>query len=158
MNESTMAERPVSTRVRRITDVLYNYWEEKRGSHPYPCVSDIDPEELADVWSNCFIVQLHHIQHKENYNFTYFGEALQRAYTHDLTDTAVKYVVSPHADHLACQYEKVLKTGKPLIDGNAYENRDHIKVLYRQVLLPLRCNDSDEVGFVLGGMRYKLKP
>ena len=158
MKESTTSTQSVSAKIRRITDVLHSYWEEKRGEKDCPCVSDINPDELADVWSNCFILQLHQIEHKENYHFTYFGEALQRAYTHDLTDMAVKYVVSPHADHLASQYEKVFKTGKPIIDDNEYENRDHITVLYRQILLPLTCDKTNEIGFILGGMRYKLKP
>ncbi len=158
MSESTTSERPVSAKIRRITDVLHSYWEEKRGDKPFPQVSDIIPKDLEDVWGNCFIVQLHHIKNKENYSFTYFGEALQRAYARDLTDTPVKYVVSPHADHLASQYEKVLNTGQPLEDDSSYENRDHITVLYRQILLPLAYDKTGEIGFVLGGMRYKLKP
>lgn len=157
MTDSTTIERP-SAKVRRITDVLLNYWDELRGERPMPCIDDIDIEAISDVWSNCFIVQLHHIKNKENYSFTYFGESLQRAFAHDLTDTPVKYLVSPHAERLATQYEKVLTSQQPLVDDNSYENRDHITVLYRQILLPMACDKSGEVGFILGGMRYKLKP
>lgn len=143
---------------KRITDILRNYWEKLRGDRPYPLESEIDPEALGEVWSHCFMVQLLDIKKKENYSFTYFGDSLQGAYAKDLTDTPVKYVVSPHAEHLAEQYDKVLKTGQPLIDEDSYTNRDHVTVLYRQCLLPLGCKSEDGIAFILGGMRYKLKP
>jgi hypothetical protein len=149
---------PTKGRIRRITDVLHQYWDNKRGDRPYPMLSDINPDDLDDVWNSCFVVQLHHIQNKENYCFTYFGEILQRAYTRDLTDVAIKYLVTPHADHLAEQYEKVLKTGEPIIDESSYENRDHITVSYRQCLLPVGLDDDGSIGFILGGIRYKLQP
>lgn len=146
-------------KVRRITDVLLHYWEELKQARPFPLVSEVDAEQISDVWNNCFLVQLQHIKNKENYSFTYFGEALQRAFATDLTDVPVKYLVSPHAERLASQYEKVMQTGEPIIDDNIYENRDHIKVMYRQILLPLASEDAPEnVAFILGGMRYKMKP
>lgn len=159
MNQSTLDVRNAPIKIRRITDVLTYHWDEIRGDKPFPSIDDLNADMLADVWSNCFIVQLKHIKNKENYSFAYFGEALQRAFATDLTDTPVKYLISPHADHLASQYEKVLQSQAPLTDCSVFENRDHIKIYYRQVLLPLASDENEnEVGFILGGMRYKLKP
>lgn len=137
---------------RRITLQLLSYWEKLRKGRTMPQETDIDPDDIAELWENCFLVHVADL-HKEGYNYTYLGDGIKKAYQGEL-DAGVSGLVSPNAEKLADCYMEILNTAKPLIDEGEFTNAQGDLVKYRQCMLPLGRDGRVEA--IFGGMRYKL--
>lgn len=139
---------------RRITLRLLAYWERIRRDRQMPTEEDINPEDIRDLWDNCFLVHTADLG-KPDYNYTYMGEALNEAYCFGLSESDKEFLpVSPHADHLTAHYSKVIESCKPIVDEGEFRNLHNHKVLYRQCLLPL--GENGKVVAIFGGMRFKI--
>ncbi len=140
---------------RRITEKLLRYWLKTRGNKPYPKESDIDFEELSDIWDNCFLVQVFGKNSKPPYKYTYLGKDLIAAYGGDITsDEVSKTIVSPYTKRVQKKFEELLKSKKPVSDDAEYVDSKKLKIKYRQVLVPLG-NEKGDIEYILGGMRWK---
>lgn len=139
---------------RRITQRIYQYWESICRGRSMPEESDLDPEALGDDWPHCFLLQTRDINHIEQFNFTYIGEGILRAYQHASLDANNLFLVGPNAFHLAPHFLHVVTTGTPLIDHNHFYTDTGQRVLFRQVLLPI--GKDGKVESVFGGMLFKL--
>lgn len=140
---------------RRITLRLLAYWEKIRGSRLMPHEDDIDPDDIADLWDNCFLVHVTDLK-KPDYNYTYLGDAIALAYQGDLLADASEEIVSPHASKLSVCYDQIISTKKPVVDEGVFRNHHNDIVKYRQCLLPL--GEGEEVQAIFGGMRYRIFP
>lgn len=140
---------------RRITIRLLAYWERLRGKRDMPTEEDIDPDDLQDLWDNCFLIHVKDLS-KPDYNYTYLGTAIIEAYRSGLSESDPGRLISPNADKLAHSYSEIVKTGKPVIEEDEFRNLHNDIVKYRQCLLPLGHNGT--VDAIFGGMRFKIFP
>jgi hypothetical protein len=138
---------------RRINVRLVAYWERIRAGRAMPGENDVDPEDLADLWDYCFLVQVRDLK-KADYNYTYLGSAIVEAYRSGLSAETPDSVVSLNANRLASNYTRVIEERRPVIDEGEFLNARNDTVKYRQCLLPL--GHGEVVESILGGMRFKI--
>ncbi len=140
---------------RRLSLRLLRYWHEKRGSRQLPIENDIDPEELGADWEFCFLLQSRDVANIEDYNFTYLGEKIMKAYFDKAIDEHNQFMVGPNAFRLSSHFSRVLETNAPVLDEGEFETVHGRRVLYRQVLLPLGAPGKG-IEAIFGGMNYKI--
>ena len=140
---------------RRITLRLIAYWEKMRKGKAMPTEDDIDPDYLKDLWDYCFLIHVKDLD-KPDYNYTYLGDEIKKAYQGELSGSECGEVASPNAKELAVSYEKVIKNCTPLLDEGEFVNMHNDVVKYRQCLLPL--GENGKVDAIFGGMRFKIFP
>lgn len=143
---------------RRSPEILIAHWDRLRGERQFPSEEDLNMEALDDLgfWEDCFIIQTRDIAQQKDYNYTYIGSHITKAYGEDLNGVSVYSFTSPQADNLALKYEEVLETRVPVIDEGDFMNAKNIRVRYRQCLVPLGRDNT--IDTILGAMRYKLYP
>lgn len=139
---------------RRITQRIYDYWDQLRGDHPMPREEDIDPDVLGEDWQHCFLLQTRDIDHIEQFNFTYLGEGILNAYKHAGIETDNLYLIGPNAFYLAPLFMDVVHTREPRIEENHFTSSNGSQVHYRQCLLPLG-NKSKQVEAIFGAVLFK---
>ena len=140
---------------RRLGLRLLRYWNEKRGQRAMPVENDIDPEELSTDWDFCFLLQARDVANIQDYNFTYLGENIMKAYFDKSLDAHNQFMVGPNAFRLSTHFSRVLDSKEPVMDEGEFATVQGRKVLYRQVLLPLGQED-DSVDAIFGAMNYKI--
>ncbi|MBX9727190.1 MAG: PAS domain-containing protein [Rickettsiales bacterium] len=140
---------------RRLGLRLLRYWQEKRGLRVLPIENDIDPEELGQDWDYCFLLQSRDVANIEDYNFTYLGNKIMKAYFDKRIDEHNQFMVGPNAFRLSKHFTQVLDTKQPVLDEGEFETLHGRRVLYRQVLLPLGDLDKG-IEAIFGGMNYKI--
>lgn len=140
---------------RRLSLRLLRYWQEKRGLRVLPIENDIDPEELGQDWDYCFLLQSRDVANVEDYNFTYLGTKIMKAYFDKSIDEHNQFMVGPNAFRLSKYFAQVLETKEPVLDEGEFETVHGRRVLYRQVLLPLGNLDKG-IEAIFGGMNYKI--
>ena len=118
-----------------------------------PSETDINPEDISDLWDYCFLVHTKDLN-KADYTFTYLGPAVLDAYRGGLSGNDVNGVIAPHIGRLTEHYTQIQKTHKPVIDEGEFLNLNNQVVKYRQCLLPL--GEKNRVDAIFGGMRYKI--
>lgn len=139
----------------RITLRLLSYWEKLRRGRPMPSEQDINPEDIGDLWANCFLVHVRDLEQRD-YHYAYLGQAIVDAYRLSLSQDDPGELASPDAGHLAGSYAAVAQSRKPLVEDGEFRNSHHELVKYRQCLLPL--GEGGEVLAVFGGMRFRIFP
>jgi hypothetical protein len=140
---------------RRLGLRLMRYWNDKRGLRAMPVENDLDPEELGADWEKCFLLQSRDVANIQDYNFTYLGESIMKAYFDTSLDAHNQFMVGPNAFRLSTHFSRVIETRAPVLDEGEFLTLHGRKVLYRQVLLPLGQNDG-VVEAIFGGMNYKI--
>ncbi len=151
MAMSASHTQPSEDEERRVNLLLLEYWETIRGDRPFPHENDIDPEAIASMWDNCFLIQVRDIENVEDYNYTYLGNNIRKAYNEDGISEDNGCVVSPNANRLSHSFKTVLEMKRPLITEGEFENAQGVMVSYRQALLPL--GTEGVVESILGAMR-----
>jgi hypothetical protein len=140
---------------RRLSLRLLRYWHELRATRPMPEESDIDPEMLGADWDFCFLLQARDVANIADYNFTYLGAKIMRAYFDRSIDEHNQFMVGPNAYRLSSHFSRVLETSAPVLDEGQFETLQGRIVLYRQVLLPIGRAGLG-VESIFGGMNYKI--
>ena len=140
---------------RRLTLRLLRYWHELRGIRAMPEENDIDPDEIGEDWGFCFLLQSRDIANIQDYNFTYLGDHIRRAYFDGAIDVHNEFLVGPNAYRLGNHFSRVIETAAPVIDEGEFITLHGRRVLYRQALLPLG-NENKGVEAIFGGMNYKI--
>jgi hypothetical protein len=140
---------------RRLSLRLMRYWSEKSGQRAMAIENDIDPEELGADWDFCFLLQARDVANIQDYNFTYLGENIMKAYCDTALDAHNQFMVGPNAFRLSTHFTRVLDSKAPVLDEGEFATLHGRRVLYRQVLLPLgQTNGAVEA--IFGGMNYKI--
>lgn len=142
---------------KRITAILKKYWDDLLNGRRFPAENEVKSSDLADIWDNCFIVKADNSSKKDDYQYTYLGQNIIKAYGKDLTGLNIKSstLAAPEASHLANEYERVLALKRPVMDtGEMNISKDEV-LKYRQILLPLG-DDGVNITAILGGMSYKV--
>lgn len=138
---------------RRITLRLVAYWEYVRGTRHMPAEGDINPDDIEDLWDNCFLVHTKDL-HQPGYRYTHMGHHVAAMCTAGLGNDTNESLERFHTSHLSRHFQKVIDTGKPVIEEGGMTNALGHTVLYRQCLLPL--GNGTQVDAVLGAIRYKI--
>ncbi len=139
----------------RINERLLSYWRSLKPHNSLPVESQIDPQELADVWDSCFLVNVQ--PHSDaRYEYTMMGASLVEAYGDDMTGkTVCETLLYPHPKPLFQAFDRVVQTAEPLIEDNSFTNPAGMLVKYRLCLLPLARQDGGVPAYILGGMKWK---
>jgi hypothetical protein len=141
---------------RRITSILKDYWEYIKEQRSFPSLSEINKEEISEIWSNCFIVKADNSCYSpDDYEYVSLGDNVKKAFGEDLTGMTIEQMQLPEAKHLAEKYEKVLATKLPVYDAGELSLENDQSVLYRQILLPLGENGIT-IKAIIGAMSYKI--
>jgi hypothetical protein len=142
----------LSGKHQRITEVLQDYWQQKRKGHAIPEDADIDPKELGELWEHCFLVQK---LPGDSYQYVHMGSAIIEAYGDDLTGSEIcKKLVGKLHEPLVKKFNEALATNQPVLDENVFINTRQMEVKYRGCFLPLQGKRADQ-RYVLGGMKWK---
>lgn len=134
---------------RRLTHRLVGYWERVRAGRIMPSETDINPDDLAELWDDCFLVHTSDLK-MEDYNYIYLGVNIAHMYQDGVKGDLEHF----NASKLSKSFQKVIDTKKPVLEEGGIVNASGRTVLFRQCLLPLGKNN--EVEAILGGIRYKL--
>ena len=140
---------------RRLTLRLLRYWQELRGNRAMPIETDIDPDRLGADWDYCFLLQSRDVANIQDYNFTYLGAKIMKAYFDKAIDEHNQFMVGPNAYRLSGHFSRVIETAAPVVDEGEFATLHGRRVLYRQVLLPLGTHQG-KVEAIFGGMNYKV--
>lgn len=136
---------------RRITLRLLSYWEKLRRDREMPSEWELNPEDIGDLWDNCFLVHTKDL-HRPDYRFSYVGPAILRAFHGD--SVMNRNDNHPHSESLLEHYTRIMNTLKPVVEEGQFVNSQGQVVKYRQCLVPLGNNGKVEA--IFGGMRYKI--
>lgn len=140
---------------RRLSVRLLRYWNALCDGRAMPVETDIDPDALGKDWDYCFLLQARDVANIQDYNFTYLGRKILKAYFDKGIDEHNPFMVGPNAFRLSGHFSKVIETAAPVLDDGEFNNLQGRRVLYRQVLLPLGAT-SEQVEAIFGGMNYKI--
>lgn len=138
---------------RRFPNNLRVYWNKKRGAKPFPFEQEIDPDELGPTWDYCFLVQVRDILNVQDYNYTYLGEGIIRAYRGDIFDQHNESMIGPNAHALSKSFRRVMETRAPILEDGEFVALTGKRVKYRQCMLPLG-NEQGEVDAIFGGLSF----
>lgn len=135
----------------RLTYNLLAYWEERRGEREFPSLRDIEPADLEDLWSYCFVLDVRSFV--DTPYFHYLGPALAKfsgiflSGNHDWSSTLLRMAV--------CHFREALQRRAPVLVEDELTLYDTRKLLFRSTLLPLSENGRD-IDFVLGAANGKI--
>jgi hypothetical protein len=136
----------------RINQRLNDYWETIRGQRAMPDESDVTPQDIADIWPNCFLVHVG----SDGYQYDYLGEAILDAYGDDLRGRPIcEALIYPHPPQLLDSFTKVSESGVPCTTEEIFTNAQGVEIKYRSCVLPLTHKHQKHVAFLLGGMKWK---
>jgi len=139
----------------RCHDQLLNYWKKICKGREFPHESDIDPEEIADIWDYCFLISLDDVVKRIGYRYSYMGAALVGAFGDDASnpDMALRLLSSTRVPNIK-KIDEVLNEKHPVIDEGEFVNSHHMNVRYRTCIVPLGYDDG-QVSHLFGVMRWK---
>lgn len=138
----------------RYNQRLQKYWDKLRGERPFPSESEINPDDLKDIWGSCFLISIDDVTRRLGYRYSYLGEELIEAFGDDANDPEVAMRLLSTGD-TPKKFDEVIKTQKPVLDESEFMNLKHLHIRYRACLLPLGYKDG-EVSHILGCMRWKI--
>lgn len=134
---------------------LREYWDELRGSRPFPAEHEIDPERMAEMWPSCFLISIDDVTHRLGYRYSYLGEELIEAYGDDANyPDVVMRLVATSGSSMVRKFDEVVKQRLPVMDESHFVNLKHVTIHYRTCMLPLGYREN-EVSHILGCMRWR---
>ena len=140
---------------RRINHRLISYWEALKGRRNFASESDIDIEELSDIWSSCFLIKVDHIDGKHALKFTYLGQDLIEAFSNDFTGLNFdSQVESSYGIMLNKTAMEVLSIKEPVVVEDEFTNDKNLLIKSRYCMLPL-SDDDININYILGGMKWR---
>ena len=139
---------------RRIATILLDYWNQQRGERAFPTEHDIDPDALKDVWNNCFLLQARDIERRDDFNYSFLGTNIIRAYRGSAMQPDDSGMVGPNAAQLSNSFAVVLENKSPIEEDGEFLALDGTRVQYRQCLLPLG-EENGRITAVFGGLSLR---
>ena len=141
---------------KRINEVLLSYWEGLKAGRAFPLESDVDPDAIEAIWDSCFLIMVEGSGAEASFRYIYLGEALIEAYGDDLTDKEVcEKLVYPGSMTLVHKFRDILKIKEPVMEDNEFTNKNGMLIKFRSCMCPLGKSDTQNVGYIVGGMKWK---
>jgi hypothetical protein len=141
------------TKERRFPMVLVRHWDRWRADRPFPSEQALDPDVLGEKWRYCFLVQVRDILNVRDYNYTYLGEGIIRAYQDGEVDGEYATMVGMNASKLTHSFTRVMETRAPVLEEGEFYTLKGRRVRYRQCMLPLG-EDGQAVDAIFGGISF----
>lgn len=133
---------------RRLVLRLLAQWRQLCGERAFPSFADVDPGRMADMWPNCFVLDV--AGHAENPVFRTIGADLADRIDVDLVDKRATDAPENTLVSVAVSYvDEVLRKKVPISRGGEFFKSDDVRVLYRSILLPM-SDDGETVSGLLG--------
>jgi hypothetical protein len=139
----------------RFHEKLISYWQLIAAGRDYPAESEVDPEQLAEIWPSCFLISIDDVTRRLGYRYSYLGDDLVEAYGDDVKnpDVALR-LISTASLPIVKKFDEVVSSQKPVVDESEFINLKGLKIRYRTCMLPL--GQSGQVTHIVGCMRWKL--
>ena len=139
----------------RCHDELLAYWKNLCGDRLFPHESDIEADDINDMWDYCFLISLDDVVKRIGYRYSYMGKALVGAFGDDPNnpDMALRLLSSTKVPCIK-KIDEVIKEKHPVIDEGEFVNAHHMNVRYRTCIVPLGYEDG-QVSHLFGVMRWK---
>ena len=136
----------------RITDILREYWNGKKGTSPYPAADDIDVAELKDIWQDCFMIEV--LDGGKSFRYEYLGDSITDAYADDLEGKEViEDLLYPESPGVLIKFHETMQTCQPLEYEGAFINKNNADIKFRKILMPI--GNGGKVTYIIGGMRWR---
>jgi hypothetical protein len=133
---------------RRLVLRLLTHWRAICGERDYPSFSEIQPENMPDMWANCFVLEV--CGHEEDPVFRAVGDEIIRYTSGSLVGTPVSAWAPNTLIGAAVSHTRnVLRKGVPMSHGDEFMKVDGTRVLYRSILLPM-SDDGETISGLLG--------
>lgn len=139
---------------RRKAFRLIQYWESIRGDFAFPSENDIDPDDIPDIWEDCFLLQVRDMNRADG-NFTYLGKHIIDAFRGGMSGDSCGELVSPNIRNLGQNFNDIVQTLKPQVQVGEFRNIKGNIVRYRQGLVPLG-HSKDAADAIFGCMSLKI--
>lgn len=134
----------------RITETLLKYWESKKDGRDFPEESDINSEEIEEIWDSCFLVQV--LDGKFTYSF--LGKSIIEAYGDNLEgEEVVENEIYPESPETTAKFAEIVQTKEANKFEGAFINRNNMDIKFRKTLMPL--GRDGKVEYILGAMRWR---
>jgi hypothetical protein len=140
---------------KRHTELLLYLWQRLRGKRLFPSEDTIDFEEINDLWSMCFLVQIRDIEEVKHFNYTFLGEGIIHIYQQGILPSGILNIATLDAYDISDLITQVAHDKKPLFINGSYPLLDNKEIRYRQCILPLGPTD-EAVHSVIGRLSYKI--
>ena len=139
---------------RRMVLRLLHQWREAGGDDGFPKLDDFDQEALAEVWPECYLLNL--TDNPDDPLFEQVGRAFIDECGRDVSGQRVSDVPNDTLLYNSMsQMERVLKKGVPISLGGQFTNAAGATVLYRSIMLPLG-DDNKSIKQLLGAANYRI--
>lgn len=154
-NTITKSELAQSDLHHRSHELFFDYWNKLRGRRPFPRESEIEPDDIAELWESCFLIANDDVTRRIGYRYSFLGLDLIAAFGDDVTnhDTALRLLSTARVPN-ARKFDEVLHGKSPVIDEASFINLMGMNIRYRACLLPLG-NEDGTVTHMIGCMRWK---
>lgn len=139
----------------RSHERLLEYWNNLRGNRIFPHESEIEPDDIADIWHSCFLISIDDVTRRVGYRYSYMGKNLVDAFGEDASspDVALRLLstmVVPNAKKI----NEVLHEKHAVIDDGEFTNVKNMNIRYRTCLVPFGY-ENGEVSHIFGVMRWR---
>ncbi len=142
---------------KRITDVLFEHWNEVRGERMFPSKDKIDEFDLQQkgVWDDVFVIEVFPLVQSNGYRFIYTGKNLGNEFNHEDSGQVIKNLIMDFLQSSNDKYNIVAEHKRPFQEEKTYKIDEAGGIIkYRQILLPLGPGDDEPVDVIIGGMRF----
>ena len=144
---------------KRAIKILFAYWNQLRNNRAFPQIEEIEPEEIRDIWHNCFIIEVRNDTDNQKYNCIYIGERAMELYQSNIKVYAesqnIKLFFPQVIENLFDYLESIIENQEPIIDESETESADGNYIKIRQCLLPIgKNNEVTHIIGVIGGKIY----
>lgn len=137
----------------RMTFRLLSYWNRVRGSKSMPSLSDINIQEIPEVYHFTFTIALG--ADESEHSFQYFGPELASVFGQDYTGYTLQEALNDViVNNTIGFYDKVMAEGKPHSESSEFFSEGR-EVRYRSIILPLSSN-GETIDFLIGTTNYKI--
>lgn len=144
-----------SCRTERDCAKLHEYWNSLRGNRLFPKESEINPDDISDIWPSCFLISIDNVTHRLGYKYSYLGENLVGAYGGNESEDMQLNMSSTVPLQMAEQFDEVLKQKNMVTGESEFMNSRKHTIKYSICMVPLGFNDN-EVSHILGYMQWNV--
>jgi hypothetical protein len=138
---------------RRLVLRLLTHWRAICGDRDYPSFSEVEPENMPEMWHNCFVLEV--IGHEEDPVFRAAGGEIMSHSADSLIGTPVSFWTPDTLIGVAVSHTRdVLRKGVPMSHGDEFMKIDGTRVLYRSILLPM-SDDGETISGLLGAVNCR---
>ncbi|MBT6178068.1 MAG: PAS domain-containing protein [Deltaproteobacteria bacterium] len=141
---------------RRVSEILGEYWDGLCQGGSIPREGDVDLGCIDEVIDHVFMVEVLENAGNERFKHCFLGPAITLAYGVDETAEEVyDQLVGTYREQLQMKLECVIESSKASDEESEFVNSRGLLIRYRQCLLPLRGNTTDDVEYILGSLTWR---